>query len=337
MQPDISVIIATYNRAAILPVALDSIISQKTEDVSYEILLIDNNSTDETRDVAEGYVSRSNGRLRYILEKKQGVSYARNKGLELSTAPIVAFFDDDVVVAANWVGTVKRIFEQNPQVGCIGGKVLPLWQTEPPKWLTREHWAPLALQDYGNEPFLVNFKKPLCLISANLAIRRAVFNEVGLFKPELQRVKDGIGSMEDLELLMRLWQAGVQTMYVPELIAKTWVPLDRTNKRYHRRWHHGNGHFHALLRSDEIERSATGHFSGIPAHLYRQTIEALLQWLRYSVTGNASDAFRFETKLHFFRGFASKRWQWRGKHEDVDSFDQENPVSAAKKKQIGAL
>ena len=95
--------------------------------------------------------------------------------------------------------------------------MLPEWKSEPPEWLTREHWSPLALQDYGDEPFYVNAENPLCLVSANLAFRREVFSRIGPFAPELQRVKDGIGSMEDLELLTRYWRAGGESLYLPSL------------------------------------------------------------------------------------------------------------------------
>ena len=205
--PDVSVVIATYNRASILPAALESILNQDTQGATYEVILVDNNSTDHTEEVAKSFIDSSGGKLRYVFEPNQGVSFARNAAIEKTLAPIIAFFDDDVQVASNWVATIKQTLDRHQDVSCIGGKVLPRWESDPPAWLTREHWAPLALQDYGDESFLVNFKRPLCLISANLAIRRAVFDEVGVFRPELQRVKDCIGSMEDLELLMRLWRA----------------------------------------------------------------------------------------------------------------------------------
>jgi len=305
--PDISVVIATYNRASILPTALQSILNQDSTDATYEVVLVDNNSTDNTPEVAGSFITQAKGRLRYILEARQGVSYARNAAIERSRAPIIAFFDDDVQVAPNWIATIKRTFSQYPDVDCIGGKVLPLWQVNRPAWLTRAHWAPLALQDYGDEITVVDFNNPRCLISANLAVRRAALNEVGIFRPELQRVKDGIGSMEDLELLMRLWSAGKRTMYVPDLIAQTPVPAERLNKSYHRRWHRGNGHFYAMLRSPEMERSSAGRLLDIPAHLYRQAIQASLSWLKKTILRDPSSAFYFETKLQYSLGFARTR------------------------------
>ena len=272
---------------------------------SYELIVVDNNSTDATSHVVDSFLARGHA-VRYAVEPRQGVSYARNRGIALARAPIVAFLDDDVQPSRNWVGTIRTTLEAHPEVACIGGPVLPEWEWEPPSWLSREHWAPLALQDYGAQPFVIGKENRVCLLSANLAVRREVFQLVGLFDPALQRVKDGIGSMEDLELLMRFWRADLQVMYQPELGVKAHVPLNRMELSYHRRWHAGHGKFYALLRSDEVEQSR-GHIFGVPAHLFRKAVSDSLQWCRYNMAGYRSRALRFEFQLCFFAGFVRKR------------------------------
>ena len=306
-QYDISVIISTYNRCEMLGVALERLLGQQSEGVTYEVVVVDNNSRDRTREVVESLISRGHTNLHYVFEPRQGVSYARNRGIQRTRAPIIAFADDDVVVARDWIAVIKREFDAHPEVACLGGKVLPEWKSEPPAWLTREHWPPLALQDYGDEPFYVNAETQLCLVSANLSFRREVFARTGLFAPELQRVKDGIGSMEDLELLIRYWRAGGQSLYLPTLVVTTEVPVARTTRKYHRRWHQGHGRFYALFRSPEFERSSKRALFGVPAHLYRQSIIDAANWVWSSVTGRPDQAFFYETRLRFFRGFFKKR------------------------------
>jgi glycosyltransferase involved in cell wall biosynthesis len=306
-QLDISVVISTYNRSDMLRVALERLLAQRSQGVSYEAIVVDNNSTDRTRDVVESFKSRGHQNLHYVFEPRQGVSYARNSGLQRALAPIIAFADDDVVVAQDWVAVIKREFDAHPGVACLGGKVLPEWGSEPPRWLTREHWSPLALQDYGDEPFYVNAENPLCLVSANLAFRRDVFSRIGPFAPELQRVKDGIGSMEDLELLIRYWRARGQCLYLPSLIVTTDVPVARTKKKYHRRWHRGHGRFYALLRSPDFERSSKRALFGVPAHLYRQSITDAAKWIGCTMAGRLERAFFYETRLRFFAGFFKTR------------------------------
>ncbi|HEX5734489.1 MAG TPA: glycosyltransferase, partial [Blastocatellia bacterium] len=274
---------------------------------SYEVIVVDNNSTDSTREVVESLINKGHSNLHYVFEPKQGVSYARNSGIQRARAPIIAFADDDVVVARDWIEVIKREFDAYPNVACLGGKVLPEWKGEPPAWLTRDHWSPLALQDYGDEPFYVNAENPLCLVSANLAFRREVFSCIGPFAPELQRVKDGIGSMEDLELLIRYWRAGGESLYLPSLVVTTEVPVARTTRKYHRRWHRGHGRFYALMRSAYFERSSKRALFGVPAHLYRQSIIDAANWAGHSMLGRRDRAFFYETRLCFFKGFFKTR------------------------------
>jgi glycosyltransferase involved in cell wall biosynthesis len=306
-RPDISAVISTYNRCEMLSVALDRLLNQQGAGASYEVIVVDNNSTDRTRQVVESLIALGHSNLHYLFEPEQGVSHARNAGIQRARAPIIAFADDDVVVAQDWIESIKREFDAHPMADCIGGKVLPEWKSEPPAWLTREHWSPLALQDYGDEPFYVNVQSPLCLVSANVSFRREVFSRIGPFAPELQRVKDGIGSMEDLELLTRFWRAGGKSLYVPSLIVTTEVPLARTTRNYHRRWHQGHGHFYAVMRSPEFERSSKRALFGVPVHCYRQAIMDAANWIKCSMTGKPDRAFFYETRLRFFKGFFKKR------------------------------
>jgi glycosyltransferase involved in cell wall biosynthesis len=304
---DISVVVSTYNRSEMLRVALERLLSQQSEGVSYEVIVVDNNSTDATQEVVKSFLTAGHSNLQYLFEPKQGVSYARNSGIQRARAPIIAFADDDVFVARNWIAGIKREFDSNTGVDCLGGKVLPEWKSEPPAWLTRDHWPPLALQDYGDEPFYVNTENPLCLVSANLSFRRDVFSQIGTFAPELQRVKDGIGSMEDLELLIRYWRAGGQSLYVPSIVVTAEVPALRLSKKYHRKWHRGHGYFYALMRSPEFERSSKRALFGVPAHLYRQSAIDAARWVGCLMLARYDRAFFYESRLRFFAGFFKKR------------------------------
>jgi glycosyltransferase involved in cell wall biosynthesis len=303
----ITMVISTYNRSEMLSEALANALFQESRGVPYEVIVVDNNSTDATREVVARYVAEGHKNLRYIFEPRQGVSYARNAGLASARSEIIAFADDDVLVAKDWIYTIRRVFEEHPDVDCIGGRVFPAWRATAPRWLTREHWMPLGLQDYGDEPLSINKERPLCLVSANLAFRREVFRHTGLFAPELQRIKDNIGSMEDAELLERYWASGRKCLYVPELIVQTHVTVERMTRAYHRRWHSGHGHFYAITRSDEFERSSSRLFD-VPAHLYRQAAIDAAVWMGL-LLGNRDRAFVYENRVRFFAGFFRKRRQ----------------------------
>jgi glycosyltransferase involved in cell wall biosynthesis len=317
---DVSVVISTYNGADRLPDGLTSALNQDAHDLSYEVIVVDNNSQDATRAVIQSFVTRGFKQLRDVFEPRQGVSYGRNAGIAVARAPIIAFFDDDVRVAGDWVRTIKRTMDEHPEVDFVGGKVLPTWQASPPAWLTDANWSPLALVDYGPTPLHVTAERQLCLVSANLAVRRSLFDAVGLFAPELQRVKDSIGSMEDHELLTRCWRAGKQGLYVPTLLASTDVPANRMTKTYHRRWHRGHGVFCAMMRfledTDQKGRYI-GKYSaeepvtlfGVPAFLFRQIADECWKWMLASVRRQPALAFRHENNMRFLVSYSSTRYR----------------------------
>jgi glycosyltransferase involved in cell wall biosynthesis len=278
-------------------------------------------------------IERGHSNLRYLLESRQGVSYARNTGIENTRAPIIAFFDDDERVAPDWVARIKRAFDEHPEVDFIGGKVLPHWETEPPQWLTSDHWSVVALADFGDSPFYSNSERPVCLVSANLATRRNVFDKVGLFDTTLQRVKDNIGSMEDHELLMRLWWIGGQGLYVPDMVVEAEVPTKRMSKAYHRKWHTGHGKYCALNRMPEyfdeqgrlLEKplECTRLF-GAPTFVYRELIETSGSWLKAILQGNKSIAFFKENEVRHSISYIRTNYQ-------------SNPVKQSLFSEIGSL
>jgi glycosyltransferase involved in cell wall biosynthesis len=302
-QPKLSVILPTYNRAPALRGALGALLRQDAAARDYEVIVVDNNSSDGTAAFLAGI---DDARVRQVREPRQGLSFARNAGLALARGEFVAFTDDDVEVAPDWVATIVRTLETRTDVDGVGGRVLPAWEGPPPAWLTRAHWAPLALQDHGDQKRVFDHDTPIGLVGANLAFRRSVFERTGVFSTDVQRVRDGIGSTEDHELLSRLYQAGGRMLYLPRLLVLARVQPDRCEREYHRRWHEGHGRFHALMRSTDMERSRFRVF-GVPAHLLRMAAREALRWLRSRLTRDGDAAFDAELRLRFFRGFVTER------------------------------
>lgn len=314
-QVDVSIVISTYNRAHLLSRALESLLAQNSNDVRYEIIAVDNNSTDDTPRVIESFIAQDEeNKLCYVFEGKQGLSHGRNAGIEAARAPLIAFTDDDVCANADWVTGIVAAFDAYKKAQFVGGKVLPRWEREPPAWLTRAHWSPLALVDYGDAPLRIDVEHQLAVVGANFAFRRQAFEKVGMFAPDLQRVKDGIGSMEDHELLARLWSAGEHGMYVPDLMISTDVQAERMTKDYHRRWHTGHGHFYAMMRDAAFETSAAGKLFDVPAHLYRQAIGDVIAQYKNKMRGDEARAFEAETRICFFKGYYRRRQQDYQKH-----------------------
>lgn len=302
--PDLSVVICTYNRAELLRLALETLLRQSPANLTYEVIVVDNNSTPETRAVVDEIAQRDS-RVRYVRETRQGNAYARNTGVANARAPIVAFLDDDVTVRDNWLEIIPRTFKET-NAEFIGGKVLPRWEEAPPSWLDVANWAPIAALDYGDARFEITADNPLCLLTANIAFKKEVFAKHGEFSAAVQRAGDSIGSLEDHEFLTRLLRAGVAGLYVPEMIVDAFVGSDRMTKSYHRRWHTGHGHFYAVMNDPEWERSSY-RVMGVPGHLYKDTAKHALVWFSRVLTGKTDAAFVNECRLRFFRGFYRQR------------------------------
>lgn len=305
--PEVSVVLSTYNRAHVLPRALDSLAQQSFPPECYEVLIVDNNSNDGTRQIGESFCARFS-HFRYVFEPKQGLSHARNTGIRVARASLIAFTDDDVRASSDWVSTIAALFREHPEVACVGGKVLPSWPGLPPRWLTREHWAPLALLDYGDAPVRIGDDQRLCLIGANCAFRREVFDRIGLYSPHVQAVVREVAT-EDHELLLRLWRAGGLCLYSPALVITAEIDAARMRRRYHRRWHRRHGRFLALMRDELLERTRMGRFFGVPAHMYRRIPIDVAHWLVSLLPGGRTDPFAIEARLWFNLGFVGGRWR----------------------------
>jgi len=309
--PDVAVIVPTFNRAASLDRVLDSLCAQRVEGIRYEILIVDNGSTDHTLEVAAAYASAFPF-VRCLSEARAGASNARNRGILSARARILAFIDDDVVASPDWIDGIVRAFDRHPEIDCLGGRVEPRWPRTPPRWLTPAHWGPLALQmGRGTAPYIDAAHAAACLVTANFACRAEVLHEVGLFSPEF--IRD-----EDRELNMRLWAAGKRGKYEDSVVAYAQVQPERLEKSYHRRWHAVTGESHARLRYREaIDRDGRlrptadipgRSFLGSPAFLYRELLEHFWCWLWRAARGRWDDAFIHECRMRYLFNYLRTRW-----------------------------
>jgi glycosyltransferase involved in cell wall biosynthesis len=302
---DLTLLVCTFNRNGDLREMLETAVAQNTEGAfTYEVLVVDNNSTDGTREVVESVIARGHTNVRYLFEASQGKSCALNAGLAAVRGWSYTIADDDFILPTDWLKTIVSAFRANPAVSFVSGKVLPLWQSEVPSWLGPEHWSAVALADYGNEEFFADERKQVCLLACSFRV--ADVEAVGGYRFGLGVSKNLIGGVEDLEILQRLWKAGRRGLYLPGLAFHHKVPPGRMTKAYHRRWHTGHGRFYARLKDPGFEGSAARLFD-VPAHLYKQTGAAIVGWLKSMVRARLDESFAYETRVHFFLGFFRER------------------------------
>lgn len=220
----VTIAICTYNRSSALEDSVGTSFAQET-DVPFEVLVVDNNSTDDTREVVRK-LKKKYPELRYVVETNQGLSHARNRALKEARGRIVAFIDDDCTVMPDWITNVAQVFE-DPAIGCAGGRISVQYPGEKPSWITPEMESLFGLYDHGDEPCCTDR-----VFGGNLLVRRDLALQLGGFSTNLgyQGAKH-IGG-EDIDYAIRVAQAGYKIAYVPNARAIHHVEPERVNQKW---------------------------------------------------------------------------------------------------------
>jgi glucosyl-dolichyl phosphate glucuronosyltransferase len=323
-----SVVIATYNRAADLRETLASLAGLRP-DGPWEVIVVDNNSSDGTRQVVEEAARAFPVELRYLFEARQGRSPALNAGIRAARGEIIATTDDDVRVPADWLTAAARGLDRT-QAAYVGGRVLPIWGGPRPAWLPNHggrQWAVIALLDYGSEPIEFNTRVPL---GVNMAFRREAFERAGLLDPNTGRKAGTLLGQEVREWCIRARKAGVRGFYIPEMAVEHKIGAERLTKRYFRRWFYWRGISRALLyqragldmetpEETTLDFATVPHIAGVPRYLYRKALASVVGWIGATLRRDDVAAFAHETWLWFFAGILRQRWKDRHARELQES------------------
>jgi glucosyl-dolichyl phosphate glucuronosyltransferase len=274
----ISVILCTRNRCRSLEETLRSAAALKLPaSDEWELLIVDNNSSDRTRDVANDFCRRLPRHFRYVLEPQQGKSTALNTGIRAAVGDVLAFTDDDVVFDAEWLGNLTAPLKNGEWAG-VGGRTLPKGTASLPRWLPRDprHGpAPLALFDRGPAPCELN-ETPF---GNNVAYRKQMFLKYGGFRvdlgprPGLQAPQKG----EDSEFGRRLLDAGERLRYEPSAVLYHEVPERRLQKSYFLDWWFDKAR--TDVRAFGTSAGVRWRVRGIPLACFRRLALWSLRWL----------------------------------------------------------
>lgn len=249
----ISVIIPTFNRARVLEETVHSFLECQNDGVDYELLIVDNNSPDKTREIAERLAKRIS-RIRYIFEPLQGANHARNRGIRESRGEIVAFVDDDVYFSPHWLTALASTFQRRADVACIGGKVVPKFDDGRPSWLDNEQLWIYGITRYGDNEREIH--PPEIPIGCNMAFRRAVFGQIGGFHVSLGRKGGKLLSNDENHLLRSIANAGLKTLYSPEVQVSHRIPSARTTRHWALKRYYWQGISDVVMRQvDEGPKS----------------------------------------------------------------------------------
>ena len=316
---DATVLIPTFNRAALLDETLRSLRELRVRaERTWNVIVVDNNSSDDTRAVVERHVPDFPVPLRYLFEARQGRSSALNAGLAVADGAMIAMTDDDVRVDAGWLeaACAALLDTADPAVAYCGGPVSPIWEADPPAWLdlTRgDLWGTIAIQDHGPDPFVYDEKRKVPL-GANMAARRSLFDRIGGFRADLGRSSGRLVMGQEVpELLMRARTAGLRGLYGPAMHVRHHIPARRLDRSYFRRWWYGKGVSRSALERSRpvtelgVDLASTPHVLHVPRYMYGSAARDAAAWLRHALRGRQADAFRHEMMLAYFAGYFMSR------------------------------
>jgi glycosyltransferase involved in cell wall biosynthesis len=270
---DISVVICTWNRADLLRATLEQMCNLRIPSgVSWELLVVNNNSTDHTDSVIASYVGRLP--IRGLVEPRQGVCPAANCALAAAKGDLIIWTADDVLVDSEWLVAYSGAMREWPDAAFFGGPVFPWYESQPPAWLEDSKWVlrgVLAIKNYDDtvRPF-VQEEGP---IGNNLAIRRSI-NEQFPFDETLGYVGNRLGGGEDMDVLDRMTRAGMTGIWVGTAKIRHWVPRKRMTYKYIWDWSFAGG----------VQQARTGRIPGrsllgMPLSVVRRWLRGLRLWV----------------------------------------------------------
>lgn len=293
---DASIIVCTYNRADSLKDTLHALHAQvTTPGRTWEVLVVDNNSSDDTQQVIED-AQQSWPQLRYTSEKQQGLSHARNHGIDSAKGRILLFTDDDVSPEPEWLETTLTGMEKYDADAC-GGFIAPIWESPPPAWLTERFYGFLAVRTDRTDDYPIT-EPGQAPFGANMAVKKSVFQKVGTFDTNRGRKGNVLASGEDGELFERILAADLKAVFLGCSRVHHKVESFRLTKKYFRRWRletSKNIAVHCGLPGDR-------RLLNVPVYLIPQFMRSVLNAASKRLSGPKDEAFQQEMIVCHFVG-----------------------------------
>jgi glycosyltransferase involved in cell wall biosynthesis len=310
-----SVLICTFNRADLLREMLESLQTIRTAR-AWDVIVVDNNSTDHTRAIAERFAATFPVPLVYVFEARQGKSHALNTGIQVSRGEIIVFTDDDVRVGPQWLDAACATLDEQPEVDYTGGPVRPIWGATPPVWLDQRRgdlWGTLAILDYGSAEFVFEERQRVPL-GANMAVRRRLIDRIGGFDPSLGRRGRSLLGQEQAEFFARGRENGARGVYVPTMELFHHVPPERLTKQYFRRWWFWKGVSRA--RVDALhQRTELGldlrdvpYVVRVPRFIWGLLVRGAVNWVGAAARRERLSAARHEMQCAYALGYVRACW-----------------------------
>lgn len=288
-----------------------------------EVLLVDNHSTDNTKEVAYEFTESTAMTCRYYYEAKPGLAAARNFGIKQANGDLICFIDDDVALDDNWLNEVFKIAStcKASEIGVYGGRVIPLWQERTPKWLGTDppfgvHQEVFSGHNYGDQEQFYPFDEETRAVNhpngTMMMFRREIFDNCGDFRTDLGvNSSGGVGLHDDLELLDYLTALNIPMLYVPQCAVFHPIAPEDMSKYAIRSWYRKSGRsLYWMWHTDRMRREPSPFiclreelrpwfpefchklkFNGVPLYLYIKAAYLFLGWLLMHLTFDEKKIF----------------------------------------------
>lgn len=228
----LSIIICSYNRASYISDALTSLYCQSAGLDAFEVIIVDNNSTDNTKDVyAIWRHTNTNGQFTFINETKQGASFARNTGATIAKGEWVCFMDDDAVATPNYVKNILKHIQDKPDVVGFGGRIIPKYIPSEPKWMS--YYVSSLVGNFDYAPIACAFENGKYPLESNMIVKKSVYDQIGGFNVNLPGV---VGTLriggEGKELFYKILALGHIIYYDPAICVHHVVEVKKLTSEY---------------------------------------------------------------------------------------------------------
>ncbi|HEX8333400.1 MAG TPA: glycosyltransferase [Segetibacter sp.] len=243
-----TIAICTYNRARLLQLCIESLSKLSFNMAEFEVLLVDNNSTDNTVEVA-GTINTLYPQLnfRYVLETKQGVANTRTRCALEAKGEIVAYIDDDCIANENWLENIVEFYNSHPEAMSTGGKIVPKYVVPVADWFGKYFWGLVGNYDLGKEVFQMRgVRYPS---GANMHFRKAAFDKYGYFDSNLGRSGKSLMAGEEKAMYLKLINNNEKVYYLPHVVVHHHVEGNKFDKAYVRRHSYGIGGSERLMNA----------------------------------------------------------------------------------------
>lgn len=236
----ISAVLCSYNRARFVIKAVESIFNQDFDKSKFEVIVVDNNSTDNVLELLSAYKQQHpDYNFSYYVEHQQGVAHARTRCAKEAKGEIVAYLDDDSMAQPGWLASIAQFFDEHPEVYSTGGKIVPYFLTDIPEWYSKYFFGLVGNFDLGPNVKKLTGNRYPC--GANMAFRKKVFDEVGYFNADLGRKGNALIATEEKDIYLKILKAGHDVYYLPHVWVKHAVEGNKFDKHYVKRHSRGIG------------------------------------------------------------------------------------------------